>query len=209
MELNVPTSGSVSHESPAVTQLHDDTKVPISEIKAKLHDKIMELNQKRLKTPSEVPFGNTTADMKEQSYKEVEDELLHPEENQTEQDEEFKNFFGDSYPGSEAFAAPADDNEMLGGSGDFGGGDFGGGDFGGGIDNNAMGFSDEDMSSLNDTANNAFDDFTAEDGAETASDVNNISAEEPGGEEVGTDTATDNADETPVDTDETPVEEPA
>jgi hypothetical protein len=206
MELNVPTSGSVSHESPAVSQLHDDTKVPISEIKAKLHDKIMELNQKRLKTPSEVPFGNTTDDMKEQSYKEVEDELLHPEENQTEQDEEFKNFFGDSYPGSEAFAAPVEDNEMLGGSGDFGGGDFGGGDLGGdlggGIDNNAMGFSDEDMSALNDTANNAFDDFTAEDGAETASDVNNISAEEPGGEEVDTDTVTDN-------TDETPAEEPA
>lgn len=198
MELNVPTSGSVSHESPAVIQLHDDTKVPVSEIKAKLHDKIMELNQKRLKTPSEVPFGNTTDDMKEQSYKEVEDELLHPEENQTEQDEEFKNFFGDSYPGSEAFAAPPEDNEMLGGSGDFGGGDLGGGDFGGGIDNNAMGFSDEDMDALNDTANNAFDDFTMEDGAETASDVNNISAEEPDGEEVDTDTATDNADETPV-----------
>lgn len=198
MELNVPTSGSISHESPAVTQLHDDTKVPISEIKAKLHDKIMELNQKRLKTPSEVPFGNTTADMKEQSYKEVEDELLHPEENQTEQDEEFKNFFGDSYPGSEAFAAPPEDNEMLGGIDDFGGGDFGGGDFGGGIDNNAMGFSDEDMGTLNDTANNAFDDFTTEDGAETASDVNNISAEEPDGEEVDTDTVTDNADEKPV-----------
>ena len=208
MELNVPTSGSVSHESPAVMQLHDDTKVPISEIKAKLHDKIMELNQKRLKTPSEVPFGNTTADMKEQSYKEVEDELLHPEENQTEQDEEFKNFFGDSYPGSEAFGVPPEDNEMLGGSGDFGGGGFGGGDFGGGdfgggdlggeIDNNAMGFSDEDMSTLNNTANNAFDEFTEEDSAESASDVNNISAEEPGGEEVDTDTVTDNEDETPV-----------
>lgn len=203
MELNVPTSGSVSHESPAVMQLHDDTKVPISEIKAKLHDKIMELNQKRLKTPSEVPFGNTTADMKEQSYKEVEDEMLHPEENQTEQDEEFKNFFGDSYPGSEAFGVPTEDNEMFGGSGDFGGGDFGGGDFGGEIDNNGMGFSDEDMNALNDTANNAFDEFTKEDSAETASDVNNISAEEPGGEEVGTDTATDNEDDTPVE------EEPA
>lgn len=189
MELNVPTSGTASHESPAVVQLHEDTKVPVSEIKAKLHDKIMELNKERLSKPSDLPFNNTTEDMKEQGYKEVENELLHPEETQSSQDEEFKNFFGDSYPGSEAFDAPVDDNEMLGGMGDAGG--FGGGDFGGGIDNNAMGFSDEDMGTLNDTADNAFDDFTSEDGAESASDVNNISSEEPGTDENATVTATD------------------
>ena len=74
-----------------------------------------------------------------------------------------------------------------------------GGDFGGGIDNNAMGFSDTDMDTLNATADNAFDDFTGEDGTETAGDVNNISAEEPGAsEEIATDTVTDAATEAPA-----------
>ena len=86
MELNVPSSGEVSNESPAVVQLHDDTKVPVSEIKAKLHNKVMELNQQRLAKPSEVPFGHTTDDMRDQSYSEVEDELLHPEEQQETQE---------------------------------------------------------------------------------------------------------------------------
>ena len=196
MELNVPSSGEVSHESPAVVQLHDDTKVPVSEIKAKLHNKIMELNQQRLAKPSEVPFGHTSDDMRDQSYNEVEDELLHPEEQQETQDDQFKDFFGDTYPGAEAFNAPADENGFDDG---MGGGFGGGGGFDSGIDNNAMGFSDTDMDTLNATADNAFDEFTGEEGTETASDVNNISAEEPGAsEEVATDTATDAATETPA-----------
>lgn len=89
------------------------------------------------------------------------------------------------------------------GMGDAGG--FEGGGFGGGIDNNAMGFSDEDMGTLNDTADNAFDDFTSEDGAESASDVNNISSEEPGADENATDTATDAASDG---TEEITTEEP-
>lgn len=195
MELNVPASGEVSHESPAVVQLHEDTKVPVSEIKAKLHNKVMELNQQRLAKPSEVPFGHTTDDMRDQSYSEVEDELLHPEEQPDVQDDQFKDFFGDTYPGADAFNATAEE----GGFGDSAGGDFGGSDFGGGIDNNAMGFSDTDMETLNATADNAFDDFTGEEGTETAGDVNNISAEEPGAsEEVATDTVTDAATEAPA-----------
>lgn len=190
MELNVPASGEVSHESPAVVQLHEDTKVPVSEIKAKLHNKVMELNQQRLAKPSEVPFGHTTDDMRDQSYSEVEDELLHPEEQQEPQDDQFKDFFGDTYPGADAFNAPPEEAGF---------GDGMGGDFGGGIDNNAMGFSDTDMDTLNATADNAFDDFTGEDGTETASDVNNISAEEPGAsEEIATDTVTDAATEAPA-----------
>ena len=190
MELNVPASGEVSHESPAVVQLHEDTKVPVSEIKAKLHNKVMELNQQRLTKPSEVPFGHTTDDMRDQSYNEVEDELLHPEEQQETQDGQFKDFFGDTYPGADAFNAPTEEAGF---------GDGMGGDFGGGIDNNAMGFSDTDMDTLNATADNAFDDFTGENGTETAGDVNNISAEEPGAtEEVATDTATDAATEAPT-----------
>lgn len=195
MELNVPASGEVSHESPAVVQLHEDTKVPVSEIKAKLHNKVMELNQQRLAKPSDVPFGHTTDDMRDQSYSEVEDELLHPEEQQETQDDQFKDFFGDTYPGAEAFNAPSDEN----GFGDSMSDAFGGGELGGGIDNNAMGFSDTDMNTLNATADNAFDDFTGESGTETAGDVNNLSAEEPGAtEEVATDTATDAATETPA-----------
>ena len=155
MELNVPASGEVSHESPAVVQLHEDTKVPVSEIKAKLHNKVMELNQQRLAKPSEVPFGHTTDDMRDQSYNEVEDELLHPEEQQETQDDQFKDFFGDTYPGADAFNAPPEEAGF---------GDGMGGDFGGGIDNNAMGFSDTDMDTLNATADNAFDDLTGEDG---------------------------------------------
>lgn len=190
MELNVPASGEVSHESPAVVQLHEDTKVPVSEIKAKLHNKVMELNQQRLAKPSEVPFGHTTDDMRDQSYNEVEDELLHPEEQQETQDGQFKDFFGDTYPGADAFNAPTEEAGF---------GDGMGGDFGGGIDNNAMGFSDTDMDTLNATADNAFDDFTGEDGTETAGDVNNISAEEPGAsEEIATDTVTDSATEAPA-----------
>ena len=189
MELNVPTSGAVSHESPAVVQLHEDTKVPVSEIKAKLHNKVMELNHERLANPSEVPYGDDNDGLKEQTYKEVEDELTNPEEVEDPQTEEFKNFFGDTYPGADAFAAPEGEDDLLGGIG-------GDGDFGGGIDNNAMGFSDDDMTTLNDTADSAFDDFTADDSAETASDVNNLSAEEPG---TGTDDVTDPAaEETPA-----------
>lgn len=178
MELNIPSSGTVSKESPAVVQMHEDTKVPISEIKAKLHNKIMELNRKRLQNPSEVPYGSTVDDMKEQAYKDVNDELLTPEEAPEPEADEFQDIFGDEYPGSEAFSAPGEDAGA--GFDDFGamGGDFGG-DFGG-IDNAAMGFGDEDMDTLNATADNAFDDFTAEDGAETASDVNNMSSDEPG-----------------------------
>jgi hypothetical protein len=186
MELNVPTSGAVSHESPAVVQLHEDTKVPVSEIKARLHDKVMELNRERLANPSEVPYGDHADDLREQSYKEVEDELVHPEETETVQDDEFKDIFGDTYPGSEAFSAPAEEDETLGGVGE----DTG---FGGGIDNSALGFSDEDMEALNGAADNAFDEFTADEGTEDASDVNNISAEEPGAVENATDTATDEA----------------
>ena len=190
MELNVPASGEVSPESPAVVPLHADTKVPVSEIKAKLHNKVMELNQQRLAKPSEVPFGHTTDDMRDQSYNEVEDELLHPEEQQETQDGQFKDFFGDTYPGADAFNAPTEEAGF---------GDGMGGDFGGGIDNNAMGFSDTDMDTLNATADNAFDDFTGENGTETAGDVNNISAEEPGAsEEIATDTVTDAATEAPA-----------
>jgi len=192
MELNVPTSGVVSHESPAVVQLHEDTKVPVSEIKARLHDKVMELNHERLANPSEAPYGNDSGDLREQGYKEVEEELTRPEEAETATDDEFKDIFGDTYPGSEAFSAPAEEDETLGGIG----GDFGG-DFGGGIDNSALGFSDEDMDALNGAADNAFDEFTEDQGAETASDVNNISAVEPG-EENGTDTATDGAEPEPA-----------
>ena len=190
MELNVPASGEVSHESPAVVQLHEDTKVPVSEIKAKLHNKVMELNQQRLAKPSEVPFGHTTDDMRDQSYNEVEDELLHPEEQQETQDGQFKDFFGDTYPGADAFNAPPEEAGFDDGMS---------GDFGGGIDNNTMGFSDTDMDTLNATADNAFDDFTGENGTETAGDVNNISAEEPGAsEEIATDTVTDAATEAPA-----------
>ena len=148
MELNVPSSGAVSHESPAVVQLHDDTKVPVSEIKAKLHDVVMEINRERLAKPSEVPFGNTIDDIKEQGYDKVENELLHPEEQTNSKDEQFKDIFGDTYPGSEAFAAHSGEDEMLGGIGSVG--------FGGGIDNVTMGFSDDDMRTLNGAANSAF-----------------------------------------------------
>ena len=196
MELNVPTPTTISRESPAVVQLHEDTQVPISEIKAKLHDKIMELNQKRLQTPTEVPYGHSTEDMREQCYKEVEDELKHPEEQEmTPEAEEYQDIFGDEAPGADAFAAP---NDMGGDSfgGDMGGG-FGGG-FGGGIDNADMGFGDEDMATLNDTAENSFDEFTSEEGTEDASDVNNMSADEPGAPEEDTGEETQPQDEPPA-----------
>lgn len=185
MELNIPTTSEVSHENPAVIQLHEDTKVPISEIKAKLHKKVMELNKQRLAKPSEVPFSHTTDDMRDRSYSEVEDELLHPEEQQETQDDQFKDFFGDTYPGADAFNAPLEkggfDNGMVSG-----------------IDNNAMGFGDADMETLNATADNAFDDFTRQAGAETAGDVNNISAVEPSAtEERSTNTTTKSATEAP------------
>lgn len=200
MELNVPTSGAVSHESPAVVQLHEDTKVPVSEIKAKLHDKVMDLTREQMEKPSEAPFMNDVGELREQAYKEVEDNLNNPEEAEDPQTAEFKDFFGDGYPGADAFAAPSEEDDLLGGIG----GDMGG-DFGGGIDNNAMGFSDADMDTLNDTADSAFDDFTNEDGAETAGDVNNMSAEEPGAE-TGTDEVSDPAgEEAPAD--ESPAEE--
>lgn len=175
MELNVPETGTASHESPAVNQLHDETKVPVSEIKARLHDTVMDLNRKRLQNPDEVSYGSSMNDMREQAYKEVETQLTKPEETQSPEAEEFKNVFGDEYPGAEAFAAPVEGDQSA--DGGFGGG-FGGG-FDGGIDNSAMGFSDEDMSALDATAENAFDDYTNETNTETAADVNNLSATTP------------------------------
>jgi len=179
MELNVPTSGVASHESPAVVQLHEDTKVPVSEIKAKLHDKVMELNHERMATPSETAYGNSTEDLRSQSYKEVEDELTKPEETEDAESEEFKSIFGDTYPGASAFAAPQEEPDGVGGGTEFGGGFSDGGMMdAGGIDNNAMGFSDDDMATLNSTAENAFNEFTDNDTIEPE-DVNNMSADEP------------------------------
>lgn len=116
--------------------------------------------------------------MVDQAVNNLKTELEHPEE-EIDEDKEYDNLFNvgldDQAVGAEMFAQP--------------------------LDNMDLGFSDEGMNAINDTANAAFDGFGMDDMNMTADDVNNMSAIEPSAEIGETESG-----ESPSETNEGPDE---
>ena len=177
MDLNIPKSSTVSHELPIFNELSQDSGLPVSEVKARFRNKMLDLHQNALDDPSSQTLGTDSQEMAHTAVNELRTELEHPEESWDDQDE-YDQIMGfdpsQPAPGSDIFGA--DDF----GGGDFGGGDFGGGDFGGGggIDNLDLGFSDEGMDTVNSVADEGFDDFGSD---ADAGSVNAMSEIEPSG----------------------------
>lgn len=182
MDLNIPKSSTVSHELPIFNELSQDSGLPVSEVKARFRNKMLDLHQKALDDPSTQPLGTDSQEMAHTAVNELRTELDHPEENWDDNDE-YDQIMGfdptQPAPGSDIFGADDFGGGDFGGGDSFGGGDFGGGGFGGGIDNLDMGFSDEGMDAVNSVADDGFGDFGSED---DAGSVNAMSEIEPSGD---------------------------
>lgn len=200
MELNIPKATTASHEVPIFNDLARDSNLPVSEVKARFRNKMLELHDKAMKDPSILSVGGGNDELVKMAVNELRKELQHPEESSDDEDEYDKLMGFDPNeppPGGDIFDAPAD-NSFGGASGGFGGGfgggDFGGGgSFGGGIDNMDLGFSDEGMDAVNSVENGEFDDFGSE---ADAGSINAMSETEPGGGPDEADTTETGADET-------------
>jgi len=176
MDLNIPKSSTVSHELPIFTELSRDSGIPVSEIKARFRNEMLEKHKEAMDDPSNQVLGGTEQDMVHDAVNSLRQKLEHPEE-QSDEDTEYDDLMGFDPnvppPGADMFAAPGDFGEDAGG--------FGGG-FGGGIDNMDLGFSDEGMASF-DQVNDDFGDF----GSELDGDsVNAMSEIEPGSPDTET-----------------------
>ena len=191
MDLNIPKTATVSHELPIFKELSHDSGLPLSEVKARFRNEMLEKHEEIMDDPSKMVLGGTTQDLVHDAVNSLRDKLSHPEE-QTEEKDEFDDIMGfdpnEPAPGADAFGM--DDGGFGGGfgGGDFGGG-FGGGGFGGGaggagggIDNLDLGFSDEGMASL-DSVSDEMSDFGSE---ATGDEVNAMSEIEPGTPDDGT-----------------------
>ena len=176
MDLNIPKSSTVSHELPIFTELSRDSGIPVSEIKARFRNEMLEKHKEAMDDPSNQVLGGTEQDMVHDAVNSLRQKLEHPEE-QSDEDTEYDDLLGFDPnvppPGADMFAAPDD---FGGDTGSFGGG------FGGGIDNMDLGFSDEGMASF-DQVNDDFGDF----GSELDGDsVNAMSEIEPGSPDTET-----------------------
>ena len=187
MDLNIPKSSTVSHELPIFTELSRDSGIPVSEIKARFRNEMLEKHKEAMDDPSKQVLGGNEQDMVHDAVNSLRQKLEHPEE-QSDDDKEYNDMMGfdpnEPAPGADMFAAPDD---FGGGDGGFGGGDFGGGfgggGFGGGgIDNMDLGFSDEGMASF-DQVNDDFSDFGSEADGDS---VNAMSEIEPGSPDTET-----------------------
>lgn len=178
MQVNIPQSSTVNKELPVVQEISSDSKIPVSEVKARLHKNMLDLHQKAMDDPSSVSYGEDSSLMVDQAVNNLKTELEHPEE-EVDEDKEYDNLFNvgldDQAVGAEMFAQP--------------------------LDNMDLGFSDEGMNAINDTANAAFDGFGMDDMNMTADDVNNMSAIEPSAEIGETESG-----ESPSETNEGPDE---
>lgn len=178
MQVNIPQSSTVNKELPVVQEISSDSKIPVSEVKARLHKNMLDLHQKAMDDPSSVSYGEDSSLMVDQAVNNLKTELEHPEE-EIDEDKEYDNLFNvgldDQAVGAEMFAQP--------------------------LDNMDLGFSDEGMNAINDTANAAFDGFGMDDMNMTADDVNNMSAIEPSAEIGETESG-----ESPSETNEGPDE---
>ena len=188
MKLDIPASSTVSHELPIFRELAQDSGLPVSEVKARFRNKMLEKHDELLDDPSkQVIGGDGDMELAHEAVNSLRQELEHPEE-QPEKDE-FDDILGfdpnEPPPGGDMFSQPAGGDSGFGGG--FGGGDFGGGGgfgggAGGGIDNLDLGFSDEGMDAI-DSVDSGFDGFGEEN---TGDSVNAMSEIEPGGEPAGT-----------------------
>lgn len=186
MDLNIPKSSTVSHELPIFTELSRDSGIPVSEVKARFRNEMLEKHKEAMDDPSKQVLGGNEQDMVHDAVNSLRQKLDHPEE-QTDDDSEYDAIMGfdpnEPAPGADMFSAPDD---FGGGDGGFGGGGFGGGGggFGGGIDNMDLGFSDEGMASFDQVADD-FGDFGSEADGDS---VNAMSEIEPGGGDTETET---------------------
>lgn len=179
MELNIPKTSTASHELPIFTQMANDSDLPVSEVKARFRNKMIDKHREVMEDPGKLPLGGDNQELVHAAVQDLSQELQHPEEDTNTDDEEYNDLMG-MEPGQQDFGA---DPFNIGGefgefSGGFGGDDFGagGGGFGGGgIDNLDMGFSDDDMA--------AFDQVSDDEGGfgsdADAGDVNALSDIEP------------------------------
>ena len=163
MELNIPKSSSVNHELPVVQEISEDTKIPVSEVKSRLHQGLLDLHQKAMDDPKSVSYGDDSSVMVDQAVANLKQETEHPEETNDE-DAEYDDMFN----------VPLDDEDMQ----------APGADSFAATDNMDFGFSDGAMADINNTADAAFDGFGAEDDI-SAGDINNMSVLEPGASPEG------------------------
>lgn len=186
MDLNIPKSSTVSHELPIFTELSRDSGIPVSEVKARFRNEMLEKHKDAMDDPSKQVLGGNEQDMVHDAVNSLRQKLEHPEE-QTDDESEYDAIMGfdpnEPAPGADMFSAPDD---FGGGDGGFSGGGFGGGGggFGGGIDNMDLGFSDEGMASFDQVADD-FGDFGSEADGDS---VNAMSEIEPGGGDTETET---------------------
>ena len=182
MDLNLPKTATVSHELPIFKELSHDSGLPVSEVKARFRNEMIEKHNEVMEDPSKRVLGDNTQDLVHAAVNSLREKLAHPEE-QTEENDEFDEIMGfdpnEPAPGGDMFAMDdgfggGEDFGGGGGGGFSGGGDFGGG--GGGIDNLDLGFSDEGMASL-DSVSDEMGDFGSE---ATGDEVNAMSEIEPG-----------------------------
>ena len=191
MELNLPKTNTASHEVPIFTQMAHEGNIPVSEVKARFRNKMLDVHDKAMDDPSTIPLGGNVQDMVHIAVNNLRSELAHPEEDNNSDEEEYDELANNDFQaaGADEFADTGDAFDDFG-SGDFGGGgdfggDFGGdlgGDFGGdgGIDNMDLGFSDDGMASL--------DEVSDDDNGEAAGEVNALSDLEPSSSESDTET---------------------
>jgi hypothetical protein len=180
MKLDIPASATVSHELPIFRELAQDSGLPVSEVKARFRNKMLEKHDELLEDPSkQVIGGDGDMELAHEAVNSLRQELEHPEE-QPEKDE-FDDILGfdpnEPPPGADMFSQSSGGDAGFDGFGG-GAGGFGGG-AGGGIDNLDLGFSDEGMDAIN-SVDSGFDGFGDD---ITGDSVNAMSEVEPGGEE--------------------------
>lgn len=190
MDLNLPKTSTASHELPIFNELSKESGLPVSEIKARFRNKMLELHQEALDDPSTQVMGGDSQEMVHNAINELRKELQHPEETSSDS-EEYDSIMGfdpsQPVPGADIFSSDGGGSGGGGFGGGFGGdiggtgGDLGGsagGGFGGGIDNMDLGFSDEGMDAVNSVASEGYEDPNMSP-AESAGEVNAMSELEP------------------------------
>lgn len=191
MDINFPKSLTASHELPIFNELSKESGIPVSEVKARFRRKMLELHDEAMDDPTKQTLGDDGQEMAYNAVNELRKELQHPEEQTQSDEDEYNDIIGfdpmKPAPGSDIFGAD-DFGGGFGGLDSFGADDGfgGGGGFGGGIDNMDLGFSDEDMDTVNSVADEGFGSFGSED---DAGSVNAMSELEPdaGEQETGGD----------------------
>ena len=80
MELNIPKATTASHEVPIFNDMAKEANLPVSEIKARIRKKMLELHEKAMDDPSILSLGGGHDELVEKAIAELRTELQHPEE---------------------------------------------------------------------------------------------------------------------------------